>query len=217
MAALLNLAANFPDLKDIEDPIPFLQNLDEHFRAGLLSAQAQPIKKRLFDQYLHSIGQIFAFVGDNNPRHNGMGKLDFWLVHQLASYQKEDSTLTRVQSLPVIVIQALDTYGQETTARNIAISNLTWVAFFVLLRPGEYCKGGTNTDQHPFRLKDVQFIIGHQPYNNATASNAVLAQSDFVILLFTTQNNGVKGESIGHGRTGHPQGCPVASICRRVA
>ena len=50
-----------------------------------------------------------------------------------------------------------------------------------------------------------------------TASNTVLSQADFVSLLFTTQKNGVKGESIGHGRTGHPQGCPVAVMCRRLA
>ena len=111
----------------------------------------------------------------------------------------------------------MDTATQGTTPRNIAISDLTWVAFFFLLRPGKYCKGGTNTAQHTFRIKDVQFFIRPQPYNAATASNAVLAQADFVRILFTTQNNGVKGESIGHGCTGHPQGCPVAVMRRRVA
>ena len=140
-----------------------------------------------------------------------MGKLDFCLGRQMASYQKEDYPPTRVRPLPVRIIQALDTASQTTTARNIAISNLTWVTFFFLLRPGKYCKGGTNTAQHPFRLKDVQFFIGQQTYNDVTASNTVLAQPEFVSLLFTAQKNGVKGGSIGHGRTGHPQGCPVAA------
>ena len=111
----------------------------------------------------------------------------------------------------------MDTTAKGTTPINIAISNLTWVAFFFLLRPGEYCRGCTNTTQHPFSLKDVQFFIGQQPYNAATASKDVLAQADFVSLLFTTQKNGVKGKSIGHGHTGHPQGCPVAAIHCQVA
>ena len=111
----------------------------------------------------------------------------------------------------------MDTDSQGTPARNIAIGNLTWVDFFFFLRPGEYCNGGTDTAQHPFRLKYVQFFIGKQPHNAVMASNAVLAQADFVSLLLTTQKNRDKGGSIGHSHTGHPQGCPVAAMSLRVA
>ena len=83
-----------PDLKEIEDPIPFLQILAEHVRASLLSAQRKTIKKLSVEQYLHSIGQIFASVGANDPHHNRVGKLDFRLGHQMASYQKLDSPPT---------------------------------------------------------------------------------------------------------------------------
>ena len=194
-----------PDLKDIEDLITFLQISAERVRSGLLSAQGQPIKKRLVNLYLRSIGKIFASMGANDSRQNRMEKLNFRLVIQLESYHKEDSPPTIVQPLPVNVIQYLDTAAQGTTARNIAISDLTWVALFFFLWPGEQCKGGTNIARNSFRLKDVQFFIGPQPYNAATASNAVLAQAYFVSLLFTTQKNGVKGQLIGHGCTGHPQ------------
>ena len=111
----------------------------------------------------------------------------------MASYQKGDYPPTRLRSLPVRVIQALDIVTHGTTSINIASSDLTWVAFFFLLRPGEYCKGGTDTAQRPFRLKYVQLFIGHYPYNAAMASNAVLSQADFVSLMFTTQKNIVKG------------------------
>ena len=121
------------------------------------------------------------------------------------SYHKEDSSPTRVQPLPVRIIQALDNTAQGTTLINITISVLTWVAFFFLLRPGKYCRGVTDTAQHPFRLKDVQFFIGQKPYNAVKLSNAVLAQAYFVSLLFTTHKNGFNAESIVHGRTGHPQ------------
>ena len=156
-------------------------------------------------------------MGANEPRHNLMGKLNFFLGRELASYQKEDSPSTIVWTLPLRVIQAIDTFAQGTISRNIAISDLTCVAFFFLLRPGKYCKGGTDTSHHPFSLKDIQLFVVNQPYNAATVSNAVLSQADFVSLLFTTQNNGVKGESIGHNCTSHPQECPVAAMRCRVA
>ena len=92
----------------------------------------------------------------------------------MVSYEKKDSPPTRVQPLPVSVIQAWDTAAQGTTARNIAKSDLNSVAFFFLLRSGKYCKGFTNTVQHPFRFKAVQFLIGQHPHNTSTASNAVL-------------------------------------------
>ena len=116
-----------------------------------------------------------------------MGKIDFNLGCQLASYHKEDYPSTRMRPLPVRVIQALDTAVKETTKRNITVSNLTWVAFFLLLRPGEYCKGSTNTAQYPFSINEIPLFIVQQPYNITMASNAVLAQADFVSLLFTTQ------------------------------
>ena len=156
-------------------------------------------------------------MGANDPCHNLMGKLNYRLGRRLASYQKEDSPSTRSRTLPLRAIQALDTNAQGTTSRNIAISNLTWVTFFFLLRPGKYCKGGTDITQHPFSLKDIQLFVVQQTYNAAMVSNAVLAQADFVSLLFTTHNNGVKGELIGHmAATGHSWGwlvrpCPINS------
>ena len=132
-------------------------------------------------------------MGANNPCHNRIGKLNFWLGRQLTSYQKEGSPPTIVRPLPISVIQALDTTAQGTTTRNIAIGNLTWVAFFFLLQPGGFCKGSNDTAQHPFRIKNVQLFIGQKSYNAVMASNTVLSQADFVSLLFTTQKNRVKG------------------------
>ena len=156
-------------------------------------------------------------MGANNPRHNLLGKLGFRLGHQLVSYQKEAYPQTRVRPLPVSVIQALDTATQGTTLINIAIINVMWVSLFSFLRPGEYCKGGTNTAQQPIRLKEVQFFIGQKTYNAATVSKSVLSQADFVSLLFVTQKIGVKGKSIGHRHTGDSQGCPVAAMRQRVS
>ena len=115
-----------------------------------------------------------------------------------------------MRPLSVNVIQTLDTSDQGTTLINITISDLAWVAFFFLLRPGEYYKGGTDTTHHLFLIKDAQLFIVYKPYNTATAPNIIFSRVDFVSLLFMTQNNGAKGKLIGHGRTGHPQGGLVA-------
>ena len=66
------------------------------------------------------------------------------------------------------------------------------IAFFFLLRPGEYT--GKKSDSAPFRLSDVTFSVGRTVVDTATATDNELAAVIFVIVIFTTQKNGVRGE-----------------------
>ena len=80
------------------------------------------------------------------------------------------------------------------------------IAFFFLLRPGEYT--GTKSDSLPFRLSDVTFSVGRTVFDTSTATDNEIAATTFVILTFTTHKNGVRGEKIGHGATGDPYYAP---------
>ena len=88
------------------------------------------------------------------------------------------------------------------------------IAFFFLLRPGEYI--GTKFDSTPFRLSDVTFSVSHTVFDTTTATENELAAATFVILIFSTQKNGVRGEKIGHGATGDPLLFPKEALRRRV-
>ena len=66
------------------------------------------------------------------------------------------------------------------------------IAFFFLIRPGEYT--GTKSDSTPFRLSDVTFSVGRTVFDTATATDNELDAVTFVILIFSTQKNGVRGE-----------------------
>ena len=46
-------------------------------------------------------------MGSNNPKHNKLGKLEFWLGRKLATYTKQDPPPTQVGLIPVSVLQAL--------------------------------------------------------------------------------------------------------------
>ena len=88
------------------------------------------------------------------------------------------------------------------------------LAFFFLLRPGEYT--ATASDTTPFRLLDVTLFIGGRRLNTLTASIADLQAATFATLTFTNQKNGVKGEVIGLSRSTDTVLCPVLSMVRRV-
>jgi hypothetical protein len=95
----------------------------------------------------------------------------------------------------------------------MAISDMVILAFFFLLRPGEYT--GTSSNTTPFALRDIQLFIGRSRVPLLTCPEPLLAATTFGTLEFTTQKNGVRGEVIGLGST-PAYFCPVKALQRRV-
>jgi hypothetical protein len=91
---------------------------------------------------------------------------------------------------------------------------MAWLAFFFLLRPGEYC---SSRDSTPLRLGDVTFTMGETRLDTMASPLPLLAQSTHVSLTFDQQKNRNRGEVIAHGRSGHPFACPTATLIRRVS
>lgn len=154
-------------------------------------------------------------MGAPDPRKQPRTQLtDFRIYRQLRSYTRTDPSPSRVKPLPV---QLLHHVRQQAVvsgnATDLAVSDLAYLAFFWLLRPGEYC---TSSDTQPFRLCDVQLFIGDTRMPPTTAPLEDIQRATFATLTFTTQKNGVRGEVIGHARSGHPDACPVLATVRRI-
>ena len=66
-------------------------------------------------------------------------------------------------------------------------------------------------------MTDVRLFIGSQPLNTATAIPTKLQAVTNVSLTFTTQKNGIKGEVISHGLSGHGMTCPVKALIWRIS
>ena len=78
-----------------------------------------------------------------------------------------------------------------------SISDMIIIPFFFLLRLGDYT--GTKSHSAPFRLSDVTFSVGRTVFDTATATDNELAVATFVMLIFTTQKNGFRGEKKSMG------------------
>ena len=135
----------------------------------------------------------------------------------LAAWKKEDPPANRVKPIPISVIRRIAYIAQHLPAgseRMQATADMIIIAFFFLLRPGEYTDAKSDTT--PFTLGDVQLAIGDRRLPLATASRAELDQARTASLTFTTQKNGVENEVIRHFLSGDPYLCPVKAIIRRV-
>lgn len=144
-----------------------------------------------------------------------MGKIDFRIQRQLACYSKQDPPPNRVKPIPVPILMHI--VAAALAASNtfmIAVADMIAIAFFFLLRPGEYT--GTRSESAPFRFADVQLFHGPVRLNLHTASDAALLAATFSSLTFTNQKNGVRGEVLGLAHSGNPQFSPTLCLARRI-
>jgi hypothetical protein len=116
-----------------------------------------------------------------------------------------------VQIIMDIISLAFREHHREA---NQAIVDMTTIALFYLLRPGE-CTGTTN-DGAAFRLYDLQLWVGNQAVNVMHTTKTQLLTSTSASLVFTTQKNGVRGEVTNHACSGATHCRPVMAMVRRV-
>jgi len=207
-----------PLLQCLADPIPILQVFALRYRRGIISASGAPTQKRQVEEALRSVGQALAALGLPDPRFARFStSLDFRLKRQLAGYQRLDPPPQRVKPVPLPVLRfAVDAALRRISPIAEALSDLIVLAFFYLLRPGEYAHS-PSPEAAPFRLQDVHLFCGAIKLNTFTTSFDALHSATFSGLEFTNQKNGVRGEVIGLGKSARgDRWCPVGATVRRV-
>lgn len=94
---------------------------------------------------------------------------------------------------------------------------MTQIGFWYLCRPGEHVATTAENRSDPFRLQDVVFNQGARRLETLTAPLAQLRTATFAMLTYTTQKNGIPGETIGHGSVPDPYFGPIPALYRRIA
>ena len=204
-----------PLLETIQDKIPVLQVFAHRVRTGALATKGNPIRARSAEDYLRFIAQTFLSVGAADPRVNSAGGIDFRLQRMLSAWKKEDPPPHRVKPVPVQVLRRILFIASQSPCPLLkATADMIVLAFFFLLRPGEYTASSSETQ--PFDFQSVQLFIGGRRLNLNTATEAEILQSRFGSLTFDRQKNGVRGEVIGLGISGDSLLCPVRALGRRI-
>ena len=133
----------------------------------------------------------------------------------ISGWKKLDPPPNRVKPIPIQVIRYILFVAQQSNSPVIKrTADMIVLAFFFLLRPGEYTTSASDTQ--PFDYKSVQLFLGRQRLDLESATDAQLECATFVSLTFDLQKNGVRGECIGLGLSGDPALCPVKTLTRIV-
>ena len=136
-------------------------------------------------------------LGAKEPLMTSTGKIDGRLQLQFHCYSLQDPPLSWVKPIPVQVLRRLACVAASSNDQELqAVVDMIIIAFFFLLWPGEYAD--TKSDSSPFRLPYVTFSVGRMVLNTATATDNEVAAATFLILVFSTQKNGMRGDKIGN-------------------
>jgi hypothetical protein len=146
----------------------------------------------------------------------------------LEGYAKADPPTRKMLPVEADVPELLVTlgYGKEGTTQTQTIGDLALIAFYYLLRIGEYTvKGrrkGTSQKKQTvqFKLEDVKFFKKNKRGTLVClpddAPEALIRTADSATLKLDNQKNGWKGVCVHQEANGEPFNCPVKALARRV-
>ena len=174
---------------------------------------------------LTAVGQTISMDTGTNPAKNENSKQLIYPLHvMMAGFRKEDPPTVKKLPIEVDIPEFLAGFGrrQNSSARDRAIGDLTLIAFYFLLRIGEYTmKQHRNETKQTvnFRVADVTFFkkgedgrLRQLPRN---APKEEILAADSATLRLTNQKNGWKGVCINHHVNGDSYYCPVKALIRR--
>lgn len=172
-----------------------------------------------------AIGTTIALATGHNPtKMNGaQDKLVPRLSQMFQGWKKEDPPT--IKKLPVGIdipeYISLCSLRPTATERDRATADLILIAFYYLLRVGEYTVKGkrNNTKQTvQFRMQDVTFFKHDQQgvlrQLPRTASTQEIMTAHSATLKLDNQKNGWKGVCIHQETNGEPYHCPVRALGR---
>ena len=215
---------------------PFLQQCDPLDGIVVVAAFASrvrsgyyghgvPIKVSSVTTALAAISATLQLVGKPCPFKTQEDKYVLPISRLVEGLKRDDAPAVPQLALPITVPEHICKVGiASTNALTQAVGDLCIIAFYFLLRVGEYTaprfvrlrngtlKRATRTRQ--FQVQDVGFWKDGRILPRASPL-AVLLTADAATLKITNQKNGKMGETIHHESFDSAL-CPVKALARRI-
>jgi hypothetical protein len=215
---------------------PFLQGVryttKEHVLTGFAArvrhgyyGRGKRVATGLVIGTLMAIGQEVALAcGDNPTKVTGSEKLLPRLSQIYDGWRKKDPPTTKQLPVKANVPELLAEKRRDgnTTELERAVGDLSLIAFYYLLRIGEYMiKGKRNKTKQTvqFKYEDVTFFKKNAASNlrclPRSAPAHLIATADGAIMKLDNQKNGWKGVCVYQEANGEDYLCPVRALGRR--
>jgi hypothetical protein len=215
------------DHTPFETRVRCLTGFAQQTRTGFYG-QGQQVQSSTVSQAITVVGQTIVLAHNDNPtKVNGSDKFLPALQVMLDGYSKSDPPTRKMLPVEAYVPNLLVEMGYRKgdSTHTQAIGDLAMIAFYYLLRIGEYTvkrkKSNTKTKQTvQFKLKDLKFFKKNKAGtlvclpNNAPTSMIMTANS--ATLKLDNQKNGWKGICKHQEANGESFNCPVRALARQA-
>jgi len=176
------------------------------------------IKVQSVTAALRAVAQRYVLDGHSNPRRASPAQhaLNLPIARLLKKFKDDDPPPQPKLAIPVLTVQQIAT-KYTFSAHHEAVADLVVVAFFYLLRVGEYTTSSRGLDKHTVLLRkcDVRLWLDGKLLDHE-ADISVLLTADSATISIANTKNGTKGAVVHHDAIGGSI-CPVAALARRVA
>lgn len=174
---------------------------------------------------LTAIGQEIPLACELNPtKVNGLDKIIPQLQQMYDGWRKADPPTSKMLPMEADVPEFLADVGNGARATELdrAVGDLALVAFYYLLRVGEYtikgcCNGMKQTVQ--FKKEDITFfkknLQGQLRCLPRDAPEHIIMLADEATLKLDNQKNGWKGVCVYQEHNGKAYNCPVRALGQR--
>jgi hypothetical protein len=167
---------------------------------------------------LCAIGKTFEMDGLPNPLYRTDGKYWLQIERQIEGYRRQDPPAQHKLAVPIRLVEFLADLGANSTLPKVqAICDMSTIAFYYLLRVGEYTshRKSENRRTKQFRACDITFYDKHFNIITNSAPLSILYTATKATMRITNQKNGTRGSLISHDASG-TKACPIRALARRV-
>ncbi|EJK75874.1 hypothetical protein THAOC_02391 [Thalassiosira oceanica] len=161
---------------------------------------------------------ILQWVSQAHPWHDDSRKTSYRLSKMISAWKKEDPPPNRVKPIPVQVLRSIAYLARDSNRDfNKATMDMIMIAFYFMLRPGEYTVDGSAEESMPFRLTDVQLFIRQTRIDLFMATDeARIRCATSASLAFTDRKMVSTAKSSASDAAAMPSSASPQSLCLRA-
>ena len=188
--------------------------------------EGNTVKVQTVTKALAAISKTLELAGQPSPVYREDQKYQVSIEKMIEGMRRADPLPRPQLAVPVKLVRESSLIALNNgDTRLVAITDLMVIAFYYLLRSGEYTKPKYVTSNKKrrkasrtvqFRVKDVGFFQGSAPIDKSTASFDDLLNATSATLRIENQKNGKMGQCIHHEAIKDVTVGPTQALARRV-
>jgi hypothetical protein len=217
------IAIYFPtydkNLSTLSQPeqINVLVSFAQHVRSGGVLRRKQHVCAQTVQVSLQAITSRFELDGEQSPVVTPQGKYHRKISQLLEGYKRTDPSPKFQLAVPLTVPAFMHTFSQSGTEKQKAVGDMPLIAFYYLLRVGEYTSSGTATTTltQAFRLQDITLWDNTTILDHSLLLDTLLRRCTAATLRISNQKNGKRNQAIHH-EAQHCDTCPAKALVRRI-